>query len=1078
MKRCRQVYEPVLSFLAALLLLLCSISPAAFAAGRLESMRVGFFAFYGYHMVDEDGHRSGYGYDLLQHMVGYTNWQYKYIGYDKSWSEMQDMLANGEIDILTSAQKTPERLKRFDFSDEPIGISSAILTVKTGNSKYMLEDYSNWSGMRIGLLKGNSRNKDLAEFAFKKGFTYKPVYFKNTSELLKALQSGEIVDAVVTSNLRVVDNELVLAKFAPSPFYIIVRKGNKALLSEINRTLELLYCDHANLQTELMNEYYTPDSGDDIAFTAEERKFITEMQKTSFTAFLNPDRIPLSYFKNGKAVGIIGEISAEISRRTGLNIVIKELDSRNEYMSLLGADDENICFDFIHDFSTAEKYGYHLTTPYIDAGISKLHLKNNPIRETAGLVTGSYIVSELKKDVQLGYKKVIFYDTTEDLVRAIEQGKCDVGFFYTRVCERLVLKDIRNRLASELVYGTNIKFSGAVKAGCDPRLFSILDKAVGSLSEGQINPIVRKYVSYDAGNISLVGFIYDNPLLVLSFLITLFILVILIAFIVLIIRKQKFEAKRLMEEKRQNALLSDALTAAKVADESKSRFLSSISHEMRTPLNAVIGFMELAKDAKAEQQRTYRENALVAAKQLLSIINDVLDMSAINMGKLKIASASFDFKQLIHNITNIYAGQCDGKGIELRTVLETPVDEWLVGDVLRLNQILMNLLGNAVKFTDHGFVLLAISQREAENNRVFICFKVSDSGCGMSNDMLSRIGQPFEQQNTTTAIKYGGSGLGLSIVKMLTSMMDGAFNVESTEGVGSTFTVDLPFIKSEKKIDICLPNTAKSLHVLAVDDQASECNYLTAVLSRIKVRHLCVQSAKEALFELDRAKDAGDSYNICLIDWKMPDMDGIALTRRIREKYSKDMIVIVIFAYEYQQNSDIAKEAGADLFVSKPLLQSNLLDLFMTLTGGRMAKPQPVAKKYDFSGRRVLLAEDNAINRMVAEALIKKLGIACESADDGKIALDMFTASAHGYYDAVLMDIQMPNMDGYAATKAIRKSGHPDADSIPILALSANVFNEDVAKSISVGMDDHVAKPINMDELISALERAFAKNRK
>lgn len=453
-------------------------------------------------------------------------------------------------------------------------------------------------------------------------------------------------------------------------------------------------------------------------------------------------------------------------------------------------------------------------------------------------------------------------------------------------------------------------------------------------------------------------------------------------------------------------------------------------------------------------------------------------MSAISTGKLKIANAAFDLKQLLHNITNSFAPQCKSKGIELQVILETPVDEWLIGDVLRLNQVLINLLGNAIKFTEHGFVRLAIRQRDAEQDQVFLRFAVSDSGCGMSESMLSRIGQPFEQENAQTAIKHGGSGLGLSIVKTLVSLMGGAFKAESAEGVGSTFTVDLPFtISTDRKMDTKAPSVSTNLHVLAVDDLASERDYLSAVLSRIQVRHLCVRSGKEALSELERARGAGDDYNICLVDLKMPDMDGIALTRLIREKYSKDMVVIVISAYEYQQDTDTAKEAGADLFVSKPLLQSSLLDLFMTITGGQMAKPRPVKKQYDFSGKRILLAEDNAMNRMVAEALIKKLGALCETANDGKKALDMFTASASGYYDAILMDIQMPNMDGYEATRAIRASAHPDAKRIAIIALSANAFHEDVAKSLSAGMDDHVAKPIDVEKLAAALEHAFEKNR-
>lgn len=940
MKRGLYGYNKLLCLAAAFILLLSAMPCSAFAVYSKENIRVGFFAFDGYHMIDQNGNRSGYGYDLLQHMVGYTDWQYEYIGYDKNWSEMQDMLEAGEIDMLTSAQKTDDRLEHFDFSAQPVGVSSAILTVKAGNETYMLKDYSNWSGMRIGLLRGNSRNNDIAQFAAAKGFTYAPVFFDDISGLTQALQEGISVDAIVTSNLRSVENESVLAKFAPSPFYIMVKKGNAALLSEIDQTLEQLYCDHPNVQTELMDKYYTPQSEDEIAFTAQERQFINEMQDTTFTAFLNPDRVPLSYFENGQATGIIGEIAAEISKRAGLHIQIKELGDWEEYLSLLGSDGADICFDFIHDYSTAEKYGYHLTTPYIDAGISKLYLKNNANRQSAGLVSGSYINAELGNKIQFMYNRVKYYDSSKALVEAIQSGECDTGFFYTRVCERIVLSDVRNQFASEWVHGSNIDFCIAVKAGSDPRFFSILDKAAASLDDGLVESIVRKYSAYDATSDSIIKFIYDKPLVFVFFVAVLFAVIVLTTLIVLSAKRRRLDEKRLAEEVKRNALLSDALAAAKMANEAKSSFLSQMSHEMRTPLNAVIGFMALAKDTPSEQRNTYMENAMAAAKHLLSIINDVLDMSAISTGKLKIANAPFDFEQIIKHIETIYAPQCKAKGVEFKVISETPVDKWLTGDMLRLNQVLMNLLSNAVKFTDRGFVQLAVSQRSAQNGKIFIHFVVSDSGCGMSESMLSRIGKPFEQENAQTARKHGGSGLGLSIVKMLVSLMDGAFKAESTEGAGSIFTVDLPFGKEEAR-----------------------------------------------------------------------------------------------------------------------------------------ACPQPDKMQHDFSGKRVLLAEDNAMNRMVAEALVKKLGVMCETADDGKIAFDMFAASAYGYYDAILMDIQMPNMDGYNATKAIRQSGRPDAKRIAIVALSANAFNEDVAKSISVGMDDHVAKPIDVDKLTAALERAFTKNR-
>ncbi len=1077
MGHCGQMYKRIIGAALVCTLLALGILPRqTHADADLQTVRVGFFAFDGYHMIDEDGDRSGYGYDILQYMAGYTDWRYEYVGYDKSWSEMQDMLANGEIDLLTSAQKTDERMERFDFSDEPIGTSSAILTVKAGSSAYMTADYENWSGMRIGVLKGNSRNDDLAAFSEEKGFFYTPVTFESTEELMTALQTGKSIDAALTSDLRAVSNEWILAKFASKPFYIMVQKGNDALLNEINRVLGLLFTDHAGLRTQLMERYYTPESGSEIAFTAEEREYITEMQGTVFNAVINPDRAPISYFSAGEAAGIIGDIAAEIIARSGLNIRIVQPETREEYLRLLDAEETDLCMDFMHSFSSAEEHGYRLTAAYLSAGISKLYLKQSEERETAGLIKNSNIAAGFADDIARQYDEVLYYDDTDELIAAIQRGECSVGYLYTRASEQYAYKDVKNRLVSEWVHGMDIDFCVAVSAAQDALLFSIMDKAVASLDESFINSAIQRHISYQNGEVSLIEYAYDNPFFLVICVTALFIMLILIVTTIQAYQRQRRERARLADETRRNALLSDALAAAEKADRSKSQFLSRMSHEMRTPLNAIIGFMELAKDATNEQRYIYRENALTAARQLLSVINDVLDMSAINTGKLRIANAPFDFSKLIHSVANIYSARCEAKGIEFQTVLETPVDEWLTGDALRLNQVLMNLLDNAVKFTDKGFVRLSIRQQETVGDRVFMRIEVADSGCGMSGEMLARLGKPFEQESAETAQKHGGSGLGLSIVKTIVSMMGGAFMADSRPGEGSTFILELSFDRSDEATKLQINTEMSDLHVLAVDDLEAECAYLSTVLGRIGVRHICVDSGAKALAELDCAYQAGDGYNVCLVDWKMPDMDGVTLTGRIREKYGKNVIVIVISAYEHQQATERAKAAGADLFVSKPLFRSSLLDLFMTLTGGHVCKAQPAAERPDFSGRRILLAEDNAMNRVVAEALVKKLGAGCETANDGKIALDMFTASEPDYYDAILMDIQMPNMDGYAATRAIRASDHPAAGTIPIIALSANAFAEDVTKSLSMGMNDHVAKPIDVEKLAAALAHAFQKH--
>lgn len=384
-KLMRVIYQLLLTFCVVIFL----FPSASIKASQLKTIRVGYFAFEGYHQIDANGERSGYGYDFLQYLSGYTNWHYEYVGYDQSWSDMQDMLANGQIDILTSAQKTKQREQRFDFSTRSIGVSSAILTVKVGNTAYVKNDYSTWNGIRIGMLNGNSRNNDLVNLAKEKGFNYLPVYFDDTVSLINELKNGTLIDAALTSDLRAIQNEWIIAKFAPSDYYIMVQKGNATLLNEINTALEQLLTDHPTIPDQLYNKYYQPESGDEIAFTPTERDFIRANKDTVFTAIVNPDCQPLSYYSNGQLLGIIPSIASEIIKRSGLNISFIETTSRQDYQQKIQNQIADIRFDAWNNFSISESFGYRLTEPYMDVAISRLSLSGTTTFNTIGLLTNS-----------------------------------------------------------------------------------------------------------------------------------------------------------------------------------------------------------------------------------------------------------------------------------------------------------------------------------------------------------------------------------------------------------------------------------------------------------------------------------------------------------------------------------------------------------------------------------------------------------------------------------------------------------------------------------------------------------------
>ena len=535
------------------------------------------------------------------------------------------------------------------------------------------------------------------------------------------------------------------------------------------------------------------------------------------------------------------------------------------------------------------------------------------------------------------------------------------------------------------------------------------------------------------------------------------------------------EYTRRLEE--QSVALTDALENAKEASMAKGSFLSNMSHEIRTPLNAIIGYLSIAQDedASPEKIRHCIENSEIASRHLLQIIGDVLDMSAIESGKLKIAHEDFDLKKEIMDVTTIFFQNAKAKGVNFETHIDELTVEWVVGDQLRLNQVLMNLLSNAVKFTpEDGHVYLDIAQKNEDERNIYIQFKVSDTGIGMSEEYMTRLFHPFEQENATTAKKYGGSGLGLSITNNLVSMMNGKISVKSRQNVGTTFTVTMHFEKSDHNPEHHASGTDYShVRALVVDDQEAEGTYVKRMLKRCGVKSDTVTSGMEAIHKLKTRMGSDYAYDMCILDWNMPEMNGIQVAKKIRELYGTELPVIIATAYDVTELEDEAKSVGVNKVVTKPLFQSTLFDLLVSHFG----KYEPAAsgadavKKIDMSGIRIILAEDNAMNMDIAVTILEKAGIQVDQAVDGKVASDLFLNAPAGTYDLILMDVQMPVMDGYEATRIIRESTHQEAESIPIIAMTANAFAEDVAEALAKGMNAHISKPVNYDKLFQVLQK-------
>ena len=547
--------------------------------------------------------------------------------------------------------------------------------------------------------------------------------------------------------------------------------------------------------------------------------------------------------------------------------------------------------------------------------------------------------------------------------------------------------------------------------------------------------------------------------------------------IVIVIYAYKLRNEYLINDelKRQQKILQDALLVAQKANDAKRDFLSRMSHEIRTPMNAIIGMSAIAFNYLDDKKRTADclSKITFSSKHLLMLLNDVLDMSKIENGKLNIRQELFDLKNLVTSLADINYGLATAKGLAFEIVISGFKDELLLGDSMRVNQILLNLLSNAIKFTPKGgSVRLEIRMLRSASDKIWLRFIVKDSGIGMKKEFLEHLYEPFEQADNGIARKYGGTGLGMAITKNLVAIMDGTIEVESQEGAGTTFMVDLPFGVS--KVDKKTAAEMEEMRVLVVDDDNDTCEHAAVLLKGMGVNVDWALNGFEAIEKVRSAcEDDGRCYDVCFIDWCMPELDGIETARRMRRYVGPDVLIIIISAYDWSGIEEQAKAAGVNAFIAKPFFASNLYNTLLTVSRKPELGFSAVGNKetYDFGGKKVLLVEDNELNMEIASELLKFVNLQVEHAENGKVAVDIFRNSKEKEYALIFMDIQMPLMNGYDAARCIRSSEHPAAGTIPIIAMTANAFNDDVQAAFDAGMNGHLAKPIDVEVLYKTIAR-------
>jgi len=549
--------------------------------------------------------------------------------------------------------------------------------------------------------------------------------------------------------------------------------------------------------------------------------------------------------------------------------------------------------------------------------------------------------------------------------------------------------------------------------------------------------------------------------------------------IVLVVSRDITE--QVIKQKEQTDALQDALMHAQQANEAKTTFLSNMSHDIRTPMNAIIGFATIAASRidNREQVKECLQKVLASSNHLLSLINDILDMSRIESGKMQIHEQECNISELMHNLVNIIQPQVKAKQLELFIDTFEVTNEDVIADPLKLNQIFINLMSNAVKYTPAGgMITFRIIQhttfRHGYGDYEFI---IKDNGIGMSSEFVKHVFEPFERESTTTKSGIQGTGLGMAITQNIIEMMNGKVSVESEVGKGSTFTVNLSLKLQDVEKNAEQIKELEGLRALVVDDDLNICDSVSKMLKTIGMRAEWTTSGREAVYRARSARDEGDSYHTYIIDWQMPETSGVETARKIRSVDDEESPIIILTAYDWTDIEEEAKEAGVTAFCAKPLFMSDLKSALLAANNMEIKteSDEAVWQANDFSGKRVLLVEDIEMNREIAEVILTESGFEVESAPDGTDAVDMVKKSPENYYDVVLMDVQMPIMNGYEATRTIRSLPREDVKTLPIIAMTANALEEDKAAALKSGMDDHIAKPLDIELFMDVLKKHLRK---
>ena len=1060
----------------SLLLLLSAVLPVKAAAETASAkvVRVGSFEDT-FNYVNEKGARKGYGYELLETLSGYTGWQFEYVTCD--WSDCFEKLKNGEIDIIGGISYTEDRTQEMLFSDEPMGVEKYYLYADLARADISASDFKTLNGKKIGVLMGTEPEVMLAEWEEKYGLKTEHVNISNNEDVKQKLANHEIDCFVSLEESFWAERGIsTITRVGESGIYYAINKNRPDIKEELDDAMRALDEAVPFYTADLYKRYFSMDYTPIL--TGEEKAWLRKHGAIRMGFLASDSGVSTFDPATGEFTGVITDyiqFAADCLGNQELEFQLVGYDSKEAELDALKSGEIDMIFHCDQNPNLAEEYHFACTnttwTSNLMAVTNKQHFNENNVNRIA--VPQNKL--SLKKYLAFYYPQweIVDCDTQEDAARLVKDGQADC--FVTGISSENKYSKKYSFYSVPLVNPVRSCF--AVNSG-NRSLLSILNKTIKAMPVNMLAGALAMYKS-SARKVTLSDFIKDNFFKVML-ISSIAVAVVLLTILMLLQKARKAEAaarKAASDTQELNAKLQVAVEKAESANRAKSTFLSNMSHDIRTPMNAIIGFTTLALSNIDDTDRVkdYLGKTLASSNHLLSLINDVLDMSRIESGKIHLEEVEVNLSDVLHDLKTIVSGQIYAKQLELYMDVMDVTDEDVYCDKTRLNQILLNLLSNAIKFTPAGGTVSVRVRQLA--GKVRGCgqyeFRIKDNGIGMSQEFAQKIFEPFERERTSTVSRIQGTGLGMAITKNIVDMMGGTIEVQTAQGKGTEFTVCVPMRAQTEQRPVEKITELEGLKALVVDDDFNTCDSVTKMLVKVGMRAEWTLSGKEAVLRARQALEMSDVYHAYIIDWRLPDMNGIEVTRQIRSLHD-DTPIIILTAYDWSDIEVEAKAAGVTAFCAKPMFMSDLRETLMSALGQKSADAVQgllPEKNADFKGKHILLVEDNALNREIAQEILREYGFLVDSAENGAVAVEKVSTAAPGSYDLVLMDVQMPIMDGYTATRKIRALDDPARAKLPILAMTANAFDEDRRNALESGMNGFLSKPIVIDDLMQELHK-------